>query len=41
MEPVEEEQRRGYEMRVPPVMDGAEDDGEYPVVQEIFVQYHL
>ena len=31
MEPVEEERRRGYEMRVPPVMDGAEDDGEYSV----------
>ena len=31
MEPMEEEGRRGYEMRVPPIMNGAEDDGEYRV----------
>ena len=31
MESVQEEERRGYEMRVPPVMNGAEDDGEYSV----------
>ena len=29
MESVQVEERRGYEMRVPPVMNGAEDDGEY------------